>query len=485
MAEKILIVDDEPLTRKLMANALASDFTCLTAADTDQALAQVIQNPDLALLVTDFKMPGKNGLELIREAKALCPNMGCVIITAFGEIELAVQAMKEGADDFLTKPITDLDQMKLRLKRAIHTQALTRRVKELETKLDDRGGLENFTGDSEPMREVYRLIRLAAPSSASVLVSGPSGTGKELVADALHRNSLRAKGPFVAVECAALSPTLIESELFGYEPNAFTGAAREGKIGRFEAANGGTLFLDEITEIDLATQVKLLRVLESRKIQRVGGHRDIPCDFRLIAATNRNLAAYVAEGKFREDLYYRLNVIEIRLPALKDRPGDIALLTRRFLNEYAHENRNPVTDIEPAALELLTRYTWPGNVRQLRNTIERMIVLSGGGVLTAADVPAEIANAPVVASPAPAASDRDLKALSAPVPHLASPSPSEPPATAAPLPPAEPLSLAESEKARIREALAHCHGNKTKAAEVLGISRRTLHRKIKEWSLES
>ena len=297
---KILIVDDEKPTRDAMARILAPGCDCLTAPDAEFAMKLVEENPDLALLLTDYKMPGENGVSLIKRAKAENPSLACILVTAFGEIELAVEAMKEGADDFLTKPITDLAQMEQRVNKALEKHALSRKVAELQQKVDEQSGIETFTGKSPAMEKVYRLIRQAAKANANVLVEGPSGTGKELVAKALHDLSPRAAGPFVAVECAALSPTLIESELFGHEKGAFTGADRM-KVGKFEAASGGTLFLDEITEIDLATQVKLLRALESRTIQRVGGNEDIRVDFRLVAATNRDLAAYVREGKFREE----------------------------------------------------------------------------------------------------------------------------------------------------------------------------------------
>ena len=291
-----------------------------------------------------------------------------------------------------------------------------------------------------------------------MLIEGPSGTGKELVAHALHSLSPRAGGPFVAVECAALSPTLLESELFGHEKGAFTDAVRQ-KIGRFEAANGGTLFLDEISEIDASTQVKLLRVLETRTFQRVGGTEDIKTDMRIVAATNRDLAKYVAEGKFREDLYYRLNVIDIHLPALKDRVGDIAPLVSRFLKEFAAENGGRVTGIDAKAIKALEDYSWPGNVRQLRNIVEKMTVLSGGGKLTIDDVPIEILED---AKPAEPAKVEEC----APAADIAIP---------------QAQSLADSEKAKILSVLESVKGNKSKAADLLGISRRTIHRKLNEW----
>lgn len=469
MKAKILIVDDEKPTRDVMARILGGKYCCLTAPDAEAAMACVEANPDLALLITDYKMPGENGVGLIRRAKERNPSLAAILITAFGEIELAVEAMKLGADDFLTKPVTDLDQMEQRVAKAIEKNALSRKVEELQSKIDARDGLEGFTGRSPAMQEVYRLIRKAARASANVLVEGPSGTGKELVARALHDLSPRAQGPFVAVECAALAPTLMESELFGHEKGAFTGADSR-KIGRFEAASGGTLFLDEITEIDLSTQVKLLRALESRTIQRVGGNGDIPVDFRLVAATNRDLAAYVREGKFREDLYYRLNVIDIHLPALKDRPGDVVLLAANFVRTFARENGGAVTGITPEAMEALERYTWPGNVRQLRNVIEKMVVLSAGGKLSVDDVPAEILH-PAANLPAPVVAAASAPAPVAPAASATAPAPAIDPAD----------TLADTEKAAILNTLAACGGNKTLAAARLGISRRTLHRKLLQW----
>ena len=453
---KILIVDDERPTRDVMARVLSDKYECITAPDAEQAMKAVAENPDLALIISDVRMPGEDGVSLIRRAKAANPSIACMLLTAYGTVDLAVAAMKDGADDFLTKPITDLDQLELRVGKAIKTRALERQVDELKSQLDEK--LETFTGNSPQMQKVYRLIRQAAPSNANVLIEGPSGTGKELVAHALHSLSPRAGGPFVAVECAALSPTLLESELFGHEKGAFTDAVRQ-KIGRFEAANGGTLFLDEISEIDASTQVKLLRVLETRTFQRVGGTEDIKTDMRIVAATNRDLAKYVAEGKFREDLYYRLNVIDIHLPALKDRVGDIAPLVSRFLKEFAAENGGRVTGIDAKAIKALEDYSWPGNVRQLRNIVEKMTVLSGGGKLTIDDVPIEILEDAKPAEPAK-------------VEECA-------PAADIVIPQAQ--SLADSEKAKILSVLESVKGNKSKAADLLGISRRTIHRKLNEW----
>ena len=461
MRPKILIVDDEKLLRDTLAEWFASTYDCLTAPDAEQAMKAIGENPDLALMISDVKMPPdgeRSGVELLKKAKAANPGMACILLTAYGTVDLAVEAMKIGADDFFQKPVTDLAQFELRVAKAIKTASLEKEVAELKSQLNAE--LENFTGKSPAMEKVYRLIRKAAPANANVLVEGPSGTGKELVAHALHNLSRRANGPFVAVECAALPANLLESELFGYEKGAFTDA-RQRKIGRFEAANGGTLFLDEIGEIDQSTQVKLLRAIESRTIQRIGGNEDIPVDFRLVAATNRDLLSMVESGDFREDLYYRLNVIDIRLPALKDRPGDIALLASRFLREFSAANGNVVKGIDAKAMKALEDYAWPGNVRQLRNVIEKMVVLAGSDRLTLDDVPVEILDHPASVD----GNRRQSTAVETATPAVGA-------------------TLADSEKVQILAALAAHGNNKTAAAAALGISRRTLHRKLNEWGLQ-
>lgn len=448
---KILIVDDEAAIRTVMARALGGKYECLTAADGGAALELLKSDGEIKLMLSDIRMPEMDGVELLKRAKALRPDLVCILLTAYGTVDLAVAAMKEGADDFLTKPITDLDQLELRVERSLKAVKLEAEVKELKSRLNEKYDLQNFTGTSEVMQKVYARIRQAAKSNANVLIEGPSGTGKELVAQALHNLSARAKGPFVAVECAALSATLLESELFGHEKGAFTDAIREHQ-GRFELANGGTLFLDEISEIDASTQVKLLRVLETKTFQRVGGNKDIKTDIRIVAATNRDLKKYVAEGKFREDLYYRLNVIDIHLPALKDRPGDIALLVNRFLKEYCKQNGVKTKSIAPEAMRMLEEYEWPGNVRELRNAVEKMVVLSEGDKLGIDDLPYEITHG--TRSETPVGETR-----------LA-------PRT---------VNIKEMEKAKILSTLERFHYNKTRAAEELGISRRTLHRKLNEW----
>ena len=462
---KILIVDDERPTRDVMARALSDKYECITAADAEQAMKAVAENPDLALIISDVRMPGEDGVSLIRRAKAANPSLACMLLTAYGTVDLAVAAMKDGADDFLTKPITDLDQLELRVAKAIKTVGLEREVASLKEKL--AGELESFTGKSPAMERVYQMIRKVAPTNANVLIEGPSGSGKELAARAIHNLSKRAKGPFVALECSAFEGDLLRSELFGYVAGTFTGALKEGKIGCFEAADGGTIFLDEIGEIDMATQIALLRTLESRKVRRLGDTLERPVDFRLVAATNRDLAKMVAEGKFREDLYYRLNVIDLKTPALKDHKEDIALLVSRFLKEFSSENGGTVTGIDAHAMKALEDYSWPGNVRQLRNIVEKMVVLSGGGRLTLDDVPVEIleggADTPRQVEPAGEPVEAGARTNVA----------------------ATGMSLADSEKEKILSVLESVKGNKSKAAELLGISRRTIHRKLNEWKIRT
>ena len=459
MKPKILIVDDEKPLRDTLARWFRPSYDCMTAPDAAEAMKAVEACPDLALMITDVRMPGEDGVSLLRKAKSARPDMGVIVLTAYGTVDLAVGAMKEGADDFFQKPITDMRAFELRVAKAVRNAAIALGAEQPGQAGPPSAGLAEFTGDSPVMEKVYRIIRKVAPTDATVIIEGPSGTGKELAARALHSLSRRAGGPFVAVECSALSKDLLESELFGYAPGAFTGASAQGRVGHVEAANGGTLFLDEIGEIDLATQVKLLRVLESRTVKRVGGTEDVPVDFRLVAATNRNLAQMVAEGRFREDLYYRLNVIDIRTPALRDHPEDIPLLVDRFLKEFARRNGSQVAGITPAALQTLCRCQWPGNVRQLRNVVEKMVVLASGPELDVGDIPQDVtAQATASAAQASAA------------------------AASAAAPAAAPQPLVDMERQQILAALAACHGNKTKAAELLGISRRTLHRKLREWS---
>jgi DNA-binding NtrC family response regulator len=441
MKKKILIVDDEKPLRDTLARWFRPQYECLTAPDADDALRQIRENSDLALMITDVKMPGEDGVTLLRKAKEIRKNLPAILLTAYGSVDLAVQAMKEGARDFFQKPVTDLKAFELRVAQAISQSAAAEPVPTQD------GTVGRLTGSAPALTKVYGIIRKAAPTDATVLIEGPSGSGKELAARAVHDLSKRAAKPFVAVECSAFSSDLLKSELFGYEPGTFTGGLKDGKKGCIEEADGGTLFLDEIGEIDLPTQIALLRTLETKCVRRLGSSFEKAVDFRLIAATNKNLLSLVAEGKFREDLFYRLNVIDIRMPALKDHPSDIAPLVEKFIAEFSAEGKGSAKSISPDALEILEKYDWPGNVRQLKNAIEKMMVLSSGDTLTIEDVPSEIAS---------------NKATSF----------------------SQASTLADVEKAQILAALEAAGNNRTTAAASLGISRRTLHRKLKEWSIK-
>ena len=447
---KILIVDDDKATREGLALALGRDHAVLTAADAEAALRALTDNA-VDLVLTDLRMPGRDGLSLLRDIIASHPGLPVILLSAYGSVESAVEAMRDGAVDFLTKPV-NLDHLELVVRRALRQKNLERQNARLRAQLAGRSALDRIIGSSEAMLAVRERIEQVAPTPATVLIQGPSGTGKELVARALHALSPRADKPFVAVHCAALAPSLLESELFGHVKGAFTGATEDRK-GRFEIADGGTLFLDEISEIDLATQVKLLRVLETRTVEPVGSATPVPVDIRLVAATNRDLRAWVEAGKFREDLYFRLNVVDINLPPLRERQGDLPLLCDAFVREFNPQLGRGILGVAPDAMAALAAYPWPGNVRELRNAIERMMVLAHSDHLTLEDVPRNI---------------REGRA-----------------ATAAPAPeaPAEP---AEPEEATlIRRALFETHGNRTAAAKRLGIPLRTLYRRIKTYGLEA
>ena len=440
----ILIVDDEKNTREGLRNSLEDSYEVYVAADAAGARA-VMETDRIDLLLTDLRLGADNGMELLRWALRQQHQPVCIMMTAYGSIDTAVEAMREGAYDFVTKPV-NIDRLDLLIKRALQGSELERENVRLREQIDKRYGLENFVGESPAMAHVLETIRQVAPSRATVLITGESGTGKELAAHAIHRLSPRARGPFVAVHCAALSPQLLESELFGHEKGAFTGAG-ERRIGRFEQAAGGTLFLDEIGEIDAATQVKILRVLGERVFERVGGNKPITADVRLLAATNRDLARMVSEGKFREDLFFRLNVVQLHLPPLRDRREDIPLLAVHFLREAAKENDKPFRELTGEAMKCLADYDWPGNVRELRAAIEHGVVMASGAKITLRDLPAAV-RASATAGPA----------------------------ARGPLP----LNLGETELSLIRRALDECKGNRTLAAQKLGISRRTLHRKLRE-----
>ena len=443
----ILVVDDEKNTRDGLARALKGSYNVVLADQGETAL-QALDAHKVDIVLSDVRMPGMDGLTLLKRILVRDPQPLCILLTAYGSVETAVEAMKNGAYDFLTKPV-NLDHLDLLVKRALRSREIEVENRELHQQLDSKYGLENMVGNSPAMHEVFETIKQVAPSRATVLIQGESGTGKELVARALHHLSPRDQNPFIPVHCAALSEALLPSELFGHEKGAFTNAIEQRK-GRFELADHGSLFLDEVGEVDPATQVKILRVLEERNFERVGGSQTVEVDVRLITATNKDLRQMVDEGAFREDLYFRLNVVLIQLPPLRDRTGDIPTLAHHFVESLAAENSKELDGITTEAIEALSAHDWPGNVRELRNVIERMVVLCRGTRLTLRDVPAELK----------AGTGRGL---------------------ANPL--VSGVSLEEAEKQMILAALKSNKNNRTRAAEQLGISRRTLHRKLNEYGL--
>jgi DNA-binding NtrC family response regulator len=415
----------------------------------------VLERENIDILLTDLRLGGEDGMTLIDRALKMPHPPICIMMTAYGSVDTAVEAMKRGAYDFVTKPL-NLDKVEILIGRAVQSRKLEQENRSLREQVDERYGLENIIGESPALREVLDTIRQVAPSSASVLIEGESGTGKELAAHAIHNLSRRHKARFVVVHCAALSPQLLESELFGHERGAFTGAS-ERRIGRFEQANGGTIFLDEIGEIDPNTQVKLLRVMgEDHAFERVGGNQPLRADARVVAATNKNLEKLVQEGKFRDDLFFRLNVVRITMPPLRERKEDIPLLVHGFLRHFCKANDKPLLDLAPDAMSALLAYNWPGNVRELRTAIEHGVVMATGAKITLRDLPSAVRQAAGHALPRGISSAKAFSEKSSP------------------------LDLRETEKKLILQALTTTNGNVTAAAKKLGISRRTLHRKINE-----
>jgi DNA-binding NtrC family response regulator len=450
----LLVVDDEKHTRDGLRRLLENDYDVYVSGDIAGAMS-VLEREHVDLLLTDLRLGPEDGMQLIERALKLPDPPICIMMTAYGSVDTAVEAMKRGAYDFVTKPL-NLDKVEMLISRALRDRKLTEENRTLRQQVNERYGLENIIGDSPALHEVLTTIRQVAPSSANVLIEGESGTGKELAAHAIHNLSRRNKAKFVTVHCAALSPTLLESELFGHERGAFTGA-HERRIGRFEQASGGTIFLDEVAEIPMTTQVKLLRVIsEERAFERVGGNQTLRADVRLIAATNKNLEQMVSEGKFRDDLYFRLNVVRIVMPPLRDRKDDIPLLVRTFLRQFSKANDKEVVDVTPEAMNGLLTYNWPGNVRELRTAIEHGVVMANGPKITVRDLPPSLRQAAGVALPRGISPSKAFGEK------------------------ASPLDLHETERKLILQALATTNGNVTAAAKKLGISRRTLHRKINE-----
>jgi len=450
----ILIVDDEKHTRDGLRRLLENEYDVYVAADIAGAI-DVLEREQIDILLTDLRLGNEDGMTLIDRALKMPHPPICIMMTAYGSVDIAVEAMKRGAYDFVTKPL-NLDKVEMLIARALGARKLEQENRTLRQQVDERYGLENIIGESAALREVLDTIRQVAPSSANVLIEGESGTGKELAAHAIHNLSRRNKAKFVAVHCAALSPQLLESELFGHEKGAFTGA-HERRIGRFEQANGGTIFLDEVAEIDPSTQVKLLRVMsEERAFERVGGNQTLRADVRIIAATNKNLETLVREGKFRDDLFFRLNVVRITMPPLRERKEDIPLLIRGFLRHFCKANEKRLLDLTPDAMDALLTYNWPGNVRELRTAIEHGVVMGTGPKITVRDLPTALRQAASAVLPRGISAAKAFGEKSSP------------------------LDIRETEKKLIMQALAATNGNVTGAAKKLGISRRTLHRKINE-----
>jgi two-component system, NtrC family, response regulator HydG len=444
---RILVVDDEPAARSGLERILAGEGYLVESASNGGEAIECAKREAFDAVITDLRMPGMSGIALIGELRELHPHLPVVVATAFGDVQSAVEAMRAGADDYVTKPV-DLDTLSLILKRVIERRELEVENGRLRQQLRERegGGLEGLVGGSPAMHALYKTIRQVAPSRATVLVSGESGTGKGEVARALHALSARAKGPFVTLQCAALAESLLESELFGHERGSFTGADRR-RVGRFEQATGGTLFLDEVGEIPMGIQVKLLRVLQERTFERVGGNEQVKVDVRVVAATNRDLAADVRAGRFREDLYYRLSVVHLDVPPLRLRGTDVLVLAEHFLRRFGAENHRVIKGFSEAAKRKLQAHRWSGNVRELENTIERAVVLAESDVLDAGMLPLDEG----------AAAGSSLRIPGA--------------------------SMAEIERHAILSTLEAVGGSTAKAAEVLGISVRTIQYRLHDYGM--
>ena len=444
----ILTIDDEENIRNGLAdNFELEGYEVKQAASGEEGL-KLIAEGGIDLVITDLRMDGISGSEVVKRVTTEHPGVPIIVLTGHGSIDDATAALKAGAFDFLTKPL-DLDHLNKIVKNALQGKILAEENRQLQAKLLKSQSPDEMIGKSDSLGRVRQMISKAAPTRASVLITGESGVGKELVAHAVHEQSERAKGPFVVVHCAALSETLIESELFGYEKGAFTGAENIHK-GRFELADGGTIFLDEIGEVNLATQVKLLRVLQEHKFERVGGEKSIEVDVRVVAATNRNLEEEVKAGKFREDLFYRLNVVRIEMPSLRERMDDIPLLMHAFLREFNIKNKKNIKGFDKASKSAMIKYSWPGNIRELKNAVESAVVMCTGDEIKMEDLPRSLR------------SQSEEKTISIPIG----------------------ITMDEAEKIIIQENLAANKGNKSRTADILGIGRKTLHRKLEELNIE-
>jgi two-component system NtrC family response regulator len=450
----ILVIEDETAQLQVLTGFLEKQRFDVIGSSSGAEGIEIARERNIDLVLTDYRMPDKNGLEVLREIKNINPEIMVIIMTAYGTEEIAVQAMKEGAFDYLTKPIV-LDELEITVRKALERKQLVSENLELRRQLEGRYHFHEIVSGSAEMEEVINTAGRAARSKATVLLRGESGTGKELIARAIHYTSPRKNNPFVAVNCAALSENLLESELFGHEKGAFTGADRQRK-GRFEQADGGTLFIDEVGDIPLSTQVKLLRVLQEREFERVGGNETIKVDVRVIAATNKDLEEMVENEQFREDLFYRLNVISIRIPPIRERRGDISPLISHFISRYAVENHKAIEGVSREAMDVLMKYDYPGNVRELENAIERAVVMARGTLITAEDLPVHIRST----SSEGESTYGSFEGESLP-------------------------EMVESlERHLIADALAESDGNQSKAAELLGISERNLRYKLKKYGMK-
>ena len=447
--KSILLVEDDRNTRNGIAKLLRYKYDITTAEDGLRGI-NILKKNNFDLVVTDIQMPGADGMDILKETLKKEPKPPCILITAYGSIETAVEAIKAGAYDFISKPV-NVDRMEQVFARALESKDLKEENLRLKKRLNDKYGLENIIGKSSKMRDVFDMVKQVSTAKSTILITGESGTGKELIAQAIHVLSGR-KGAFVPVHCAALPANLLESELFGHEKGAFTGAS-EKRAGRFELANRGTIFLDEIGEIDKTIQVKLLRILETKTFERVGGVQSITTDTRIVTATNRNLPEMVKNGEFREDLFYRLDVLNIELPPLRDRIEDIPLLVNSFIDFFASENNKTVRGVSDEVLNVFSSYNWPGNIRELRNCIERMVVLCREEILQIGNIPYNIRE-----KISPDLVEKNISYKT--------------------------LNIESNEKKLIIHALDETDGNRTAAAEKLGISRRTLHRKLNEYGLK-
>jgi DNA-binding NtrC family response regulator len=454
-AVRALIIDDEPLMRITVQDALAAEGYRVAAAETGEKGLTLFRKSPVDILITDLKLPDMDGLQVLKEVKAVSPETQVIMITAYGTIDSAVTAMKEGASDYLTKPFA-MDELLLIIKRLLRMKQLEEENLSLRKRVEERYGLEGLVGKSPQMLKVYDLIETVAQTDTTVLIYGESGTGKEIAANAIHLQSPRKNGPFVKVNCAALPETLLETELFGHEKGAFTGALKQRK-GRFEIADRGTLFLDEIGDISLAVQVKLLRVLQERQFERVGGNETLSVNVRLVCATQRDLKEEIRKGSFREDLYYRLNVVPILLPSLRERREDILLLADHFIDKFSRKMGKEITGLSEDAKTILLKYDFPGNIRELENMLERAVALIKGKVIQAYDLPEEVCG------------------QTTPIHDLCEK-----------IQGTKPLATAVNlfEKEYIQSVLEKTKGKKGQAAEMLGISRKTLWEKIKELEIE-